>query len=422
MKFSIALLIPFCEAFSPSQNFRSTSLALKSSTEKNEVDYVQLNRRDVLSSALKTAVAITGASSFPLVTNAEDIQVDSPSVVKKVPTVSLGNSSLQVSRTIQGYWQLAGGHGKYNQGEAVANMKAYFDAGITTLDTADIYGPSEFIVGKFVKEQKARAPEDKPVICTKFCCFKFLDDIDKNEVRTRVTKACERLQLEQIPLIQFFWSNYDIKKYVDVALMLTELREEGLIGEIGATNFDLKRLKEMKDAGVPIVSHQVQMSCLDQRAVQSGMADYCSENDISLIAFGTVGSGILSEKYLGRGPPTQEEKNTASMRMYSKTAERFGNWKLVQELLQTLDAVASEVRSSGRCVDAKIANIAQRYVLDTKSVASVLIGVRNRNHIDENINTHSFSLTDGERDAISAVINKRSGPKGDVWDIERGYA
>ncbi|GFH54119.1 hypothetical protein CTEN210_10595 [Chaetoceros tenuissimus] len=422
MKLSIALLLPLCEAFSPSQTFRSTSLALNSSAERDEVDYVQLNRRDALSSALKTATAITGASTFPLVTNAEDIQIDSPSVVKRVPTVNLGNSSLKVSRTIQGYWQLAGGHGKYNQDEAVANMKAHFDAGITTLDTADIYGPSEFIVGKFVKEQKARAPEDKPVICTKFCCFKFLDDIDKNEVRTRVTKACERLQLEQIPLIQFFWSNYDIKKYVDVALMLTELREEGLIGEIGATNFDLKRLKEMKDAGVPIVSHQVQMSCLDQRAVQSGMADYCSENDISLIAFGTVGSGILSEKYLGRGPPTQEEKNTASMRMYSKTAERFGNWKLVQELLQTLDAVASDVRSSGRCVDAKIANIAQRYVLDTKSVASVLIGVRNRSHIDENINTHSFSLTDGERDAIFAVVNKRNGPKGDVWDIERGYA
>lgn len=198
--------------------------------------------------------------------------------------------------------------------------------------------------------------------------------------------------------------------------MLAELKEEGLIQNIGATNFDLKRLRELKEGGVPIVSNQVQLSCLDSRPIQSGMADWCAENDVSLIGFGTVGSGILSERYLGRATgPTQEEKNTASMRMYSKTAERFGSWKLVQELLRTMDAVASDVRSSGRCPEANISNIAQRYVLDTKSVASVLIGVRNQNHIAENIRSHSFQLNADERDAINAVIAKRKGPAGDVW-------
>jgi aryl-alcohol dehydrogenase-like predicted oxidoreductase len=233
-------------------------------------------------------------------------------------------------------------------------------------------------------------------------------------------KSCERLKVDKLPLVQFFWSNYDIKRYVDVALMLTELKEEGLIGEIGATNFDLTRLKELKDAGVPLVSHQVQLSCLDQRPVQSGMSDWCAENGISLIAFGTVGSGILSEKYLNRDAPSQEEKNTSSMKMYSQTASRFGSWNLVQDLLKTMEAVASDVRASGRCENADISNIAQRYVLDTKGVASVLVGVRNRNHIDSNVKTHSFDLTQGERDAISSVVAKRKGPSGDVWDLERG--
>jgi len=396
---------------------------LKSSVAGNdEIDYVNLSRRDAISSALKTAAIITGSASMsasnPLVVNAEESTTAAAAAsLTKVPTVLLGKSSLAVSRTIQGYWQLAGGHGKYNQEEAIKNMQAHLDAGINTIDTADIYGPSEFIVGRFMKEKPPGA-----VVCTKFCCFSFLSDIDKKEVKTRIQKACDRLQVEKIPLVQFFWSNYDIKRYVDVALMLTELKEEGLIGEIGATNFDLKRLKEMKDAGVPLVSHQVQLSCLDQRPVQSGMVDWCAENDVSLIAFGTVGSGILSDKYLGRGPPTQEEKNTASMRMYTKTAERFGSWDLVQELLQTMNSIAGEVRSSGRCADANIANIAQRYVLDTKSVASVLVGVRNRNHIVENTRTHAFDLTQAERDMIAAVLAKRKGPAGDVWDIERGTA
>jgi len=431
MKLTLSLSVLLCSTLTTSLAFvlptatqSRSSVVLRASsrtcnTNNDEPNYINLNRRDAISNALKTAAIITGttaSSSVPLIANAEDsIGAITPTpTITKVPTVQLGKSSLKVSRTIQGYWQLAGGHGKYSQDEAIKNMQAHYNAGITTLDTADIYGPSEQIMGRFLKDQKGAVP------CTKFCCFAFLSEIDKTEVKTRIQKACDRLQVDKLPLVQFFWSNYDIKRYVDVALMLTELKEEGLIGEIGATNFDLKRLKELKDAGVPLVSHQVQLSCLDQRPVQSGMADWCAENDVSLIAFGTVGSGILSEKYLGRGPPTQEEKNTASMRMYTKTAERFGSWTLVQELLQTMDAVAADVRSTSSGVDANIANVAQRYVLDTKAVASVLVGVRNRNHIDENVRTHSFELSAAHRDAIGAVLAKRKGPAGDVWDLERG--
>lgn len=371
----------------------------------------EISRRDVWERAAATAAATASGLLLPT----EQVRaLDDAIATTKVPTIRLGKGSLEVSRTIQGHWQLAGGHGRYKEADAINNMEKHFKAGITTLDTADIYGPSEIIVGKFVKNQPKAIP------CTKFCCFRFLDEINREEVKQRIQKACERLQVPKLPLVQFFWSNYDVKRYVDVALWLTEMKEEGLIQEIGATNFDLKRLLELKKAGVPIVSHQVQLSALDRRPVQSGMADWCSENDISLIGFGTVGSGILSDRYLGKGAPTQEERNTASMRMYSATASRFGDWKLVQELLGTMDAVAAQVRSDGRCPEANISNIAQRYVLETPAVASVLIGVRNADHITENVRTHSFQLKQDERDAINQVVAKRKGPAGDVWDIERG--
>ena len=85
-----------------------------------------------------------------------------------------------------------------------------------------------------------------------------------------------------------------------------------------------------------------------------------------------------------------------------------------------MDAVAGQVRSDGRCPEASIANIAQRFVLQTPAVASVLIGVRNQDHVAENVRTHSFDLTQAEMDTIQSVVAKRTGPKGDVWDIERG--
>jgi len=107
----------------------------------------------------------------------------SSTLTTTVPTVTLGNSNLQVSRTIQGHWQLAGGHGKIREADALANMEAHYKAGITTLDTADIYGPSEIIVGKFMQ----REPRATPI--TKFCCFRFLDEITREEVRQRVQKV-----------------------------------------------------------------------------------------------------------------------------------------------------------------------------------------------------------------------------------------
>jgi aryl-alcohol dehydrogenase-like predicted oxidoreductase len=106
--------------------------------------------------------------------------------------------------------------------------------------------------------------------------------------------------------------------------------------------------------------------------------------------------------------------------MYTSTASRFGEWSLVQELLQTMNEIAKEVQKDGRCAKANISNIAQRYILETPAVASVLIGVRNQLHIEDNVRTHSFALRLGEREAIDEVVKKRRGPTGDVWDIERG--
>jgi diketogulonate reductase-like aldo/keto reductase len=249
-----------------------------------------MSRRSVLQTAgITTAVAVsqTHRNSAAGAIESTTAATNPSQTSVKVPLVQLGKSDLKVSRTIQGYWQLAGGHGRYQEADAIANMKAHYESGITTLDTADIYGPSEIIIGKFMKQQPKAIPN------TKFCCFRFLDEISRSEVKERILRSCERLQVSKLPLVQYFWSNYDIKRYVDVGLYLTELREQGLIQEIGATNFDLKRIQELKKAGVPIVAHQVQLSAIDRRPVQSGMADWCNENDVSLIAFGTVGSGKL---------------------------------------------------------------------------------------------------------------------------------
>ncbi len=360
-------------------------------------------------SLLKTPV-IVGASATASPLLFPSPALSTTATPSPVPTIQLG--SLRVSKTISGYWTLAGGHGPVPP-TITSTMSSYISHGITTMDTADIYGPSESYVGKVSKS------DPNAVVCTKFCCFRNLESISRAEVRARIIGQRDKLMPPGKPLdlVAFFWADYGVKRYSDVALWLAELRAEGLIREIGITNFDLKRTKEMVDAGVPIVSSQVQCSALDRRPIQSGNADYCKDNGIKLISFGAVGAGILSSKYLGKPAPQNAE--TVSQRMYGGTAKRFGDWGLVQELLVAMDAVAVEVCK--RCPGVTIANVAQRYELQTDPTGgAVLIGVRNLDHIEENLRTHHFKLTEGEVDSIEKIVAKRKGPVGDVWGIERG--
>jgi hypothetical protein len=158
-------------AFLPHEgaNHRGRSLRMKlfPSDERPLKAEGRVSRRQVLDTSF--AAAASGLLLPKYAMADENIPPSSPKAT--IPTVTLGGgkSSLRISRTIQGYWQLAGGHGIYREVDATENMQAHYDAGITTLDTADIYGPSELIVGKFVKSQPGAIP------CTKFCCFRYLE-------------------------------------------------------------------------------------------------------------------------------------------------------------------------------------------------------------------------------------------------------
>ena len=74
--------------------------------------------------------------------------------------------------------------------------------------------------------------------------------------------------------------------------------------------------EKMVDAGVPIVSNQVQYSLLDLRP-ENGMLSYAKQKGIRIAAFGTVGGGLLSDRWLGAPPPSRDELATVSLRMYS---------------------------------------------------------------------------------------------------------
>ena len=105
------------------------------------------------------------------------------------------------------------------------------------------------------------------------------------DVRSAVEISLDRMQSEAIDLMQFHAWNYANPYWLDCLFWLQELKEEGLIKNIGLTNFDSAHLRIALNSGVEIISNQVSHSLLDQRA-GSKMSEVCQEFNIKLLVFG----------------------------------------------------------------------------------------------------------------------------------------
>jgi aryl-alcohol dehydrogenase-like predicted oxidoreductase len=295
-------------------------------------------------------------------------------------------------------WQVAGGHGRIEQKKAVEEMSKYHEAGFTSWDLADIYGPAEDFIGDFRK--KLAHERGKEELGRMQAFTKFVPEpgrMTKAVVEQAVEKSRRRMGVESIDLVQFHWWDYSNPAWLDALVHLSELRDSGKIKNVGLTNFDTAHMQDMADEGLKIVSNQVQYSIIDQRP-QARMQEFCRKNNSVILAYGTMCGGLLSEKYLGRPEPANPQLDTLSLRKYKKMVDAWGGWKLFQELLVALKAVADKHRVS-------IANVACRYILDRPAVAGVIIGARLgiAEHRQDNARVFGIKLDGEDRERIEAV-------------------
>jgi len=104
---------------------------------------------------------------------------------------------------------------------------------------------------------------------------------------------------ERLDLLQFHAWSYADPSYLDVLFELQELRRRGLILHLGLTNVDAAHLKLILDSGIEVVSSQVSFSLLDRRARDGGLLEVCRERGVSLLAYGTLAGGFLSDRWPG---------------------------------------------------------------------------------------------------------------------------
>ncbi|TCR81514.1 aldo/keto reductase [Rhizobium sp. BK376] len=319
-----------------------------------------------------------------------------------------------ISRVIRGGWQLAGGHGEIDRGQAVTDLIAAFDAGIRTYDCADIYTGVEELIGEArqrLQDERGADVAAQMHVHTKLVPdLERLADINRDYIRGIVEQSLRRLKTERLDLVQFHWWDYAHTGYIDALGWLAEMRAEGKVRNVGTTNFDSPRIRQMLDAGIPLVSQQLQYSVLDQRPL-NGLAELAAKNGIKFLCYGSVAGGFLSDRWLGQPEPDMPLENRSLVK-YKLIIDDFGGWDLFQSLLRALKSV-------GDRHGADIATIASAWVLEQPLVAAVIVGARNQAHALANAKIMDLELTEQDRREIAAIVGESKGPLGDVYTLER---
>ncbi|MBD1936872.1 aldo/keto reductase [Microcoleus sp. FACHB-68] len=306
---------------------------------------------------------------------------------------------LNICRVLNGMWQVSGGHGKIDRQAAIENMFKYLDAGFTTWDLADHYGPAEDFIGEF--RRQLISTRGKDALSNLQAFTKWVPrpgKMTRKLVEENIDISLRRMNVESLDLMQFHWWEYKDENYLAALKYMTELQQEGKIKHLALTNFDTEHLKIILDNNIKIVSNQVQFSLVDLRPLVN-MVELCRQHDIKLFTYGTLCGGLLSEKYLGKPEPRGGELATASLRKYKNMVDNWGGWKLFQELLNALKQIADKHQVS-------IANVAVRTILDLPAVGGVIVGARLgvSEHLEDNARVFNFSLDAEDEAQIDAVI------------------
>ena len=316
---------------------------------------------------------------------------------------------LEISRLVCGLWQVADiekNGATIDPDKGADALDAYARDGFDTFDMADHYGSAELITGRLL----SRYPRDaRPVAFTKWCPEP--GQMTRDVVRRGIEERLTRLGLERVDLLQFHWWTFEHPAWLDALQEMQRLKEEGLIGALGLTNFDAGHLALALADGIEIATNQVSFSLIDRRAA-GALSDLCASRGVKLLAYGTLCGGFLSETWLGKPEPIAIPDWSRSK--YKRFIDTAGGWEAFQGILAAASRISKRHGVS-------LSNVASRWVLEHSAVAATIIGARlgENEHRDDNLNVFRFSLDAEDQAALNAAFAGTQAIPGDCGDEYR---
>jgi len=320
----------------------------------------------------------------------------------------LGNSDVKVTSLTLGTWAIGGWlWGGTDDEAAAAAIRKAVDLGMTSIDTAPVYGfgLAEKIVGEAIAGRR-----DKVQILTKYGLRWDTDensqhfltqDADGNPVMIRhnarkesVIKECEdslrRLRTDYIDLYQCHWPDRDTPCEETMEAM-DKLLKDGKILAAGVSNFT-PELMERCLKTLPIASNQPPYSMLN-RDIEKDVVPFCIRHNIALIVYSPLERGILSGKVtMDREFPETDARSTSPI--YKPENRR--------RVLEFLDKIKPIAEAHG----ATLAQLVLNWTVHRPGITVVLSGVRNPDQVEENIKAAELELSAGETEEINTHLDQ----------------
>ncbi len=313
----------------------------------------------------------------------------------------LGHSDLHLTTIGLGTWAMGGGDWKFGWGPqddkaSTAAIHAALDQGINWIDTAPIYGHghSEKVVGKAIKGIR-----DSLIIATK--CGRVWEGDSKeigkslkaNSIRQEVENSLQRLGIDYIDLYQIHWPQPD-EEIEEGWATIADLIKEGKVRYAGVSNFDLQQLKRAQ-AIHPVTSIQPPYNMF-RREIESEIMDYCSENQIGIVAYSPMQAGLLTGKFTQERAAELPESDWRSKHPFFNSPQLAINLEVVEKL----QGIAEDKNCS-------MSQLSLAWVLRRDEMTAAIVGARKPEQIEETAQAASIELDTKEIDAIEAILTWR---------------
>lgn len=311
----------------------------------------------------------------------------------------LGTSDFEVSVITFGAWAAGGWMwGKTDRKDAIEAIRASYDVGVTSIDTAPIYGQgtSEEIVGEAIKG----IPRTKIQILTKFgmrwdlakgdFAFKSKDnsgkeiDIYKYAGKESVIKECEdslkRLGTDYIDLLQIHWPE-STTPIAETFEAVATLIKQGKVRYAGVCNYNATQMAEAEKV-VPLVSNQIPFSMVN-RGVEAETVPYCIKNNKSVLAYSPLERGLLTGK-ITPGYKFQEGDHRATNRFFTT------------ESIEKTNAFLLKIKPIADAQGVTLSQLVLRWTIERAGITIALAGARNAQQAVQNAKAIDVKLTAAE--------------------------
>jgi aryl-alcohol dehydrogenase-like predicted oxidoreductase len=303
----------------------------------------------------------------------------------------LGKTGIRLSAIIMGTWQT----GKamwtgIDDAESEKAIHAAMDAGVTTFDTAEVYGNghSEKVLGKAIGSRR-----DQAEILSKV----FSNHLAYDQVIQACDRSLKNLGTDYLDLYQIHWppGSFGAKPVPMEETMraLADLKEQGKIRAIGVSNFSLDQLKTISAIG-SVDSLQPPYS-LFWRHVEKETLAWCQENRVTILAYSPMAQGLLTGKF---GPDHKFEKGD----------HRSSNRLFHPDIYPKVSAAVEALRPLAEKKGISLAQLALAWVTAKDGVCAIA-GARSASQSADNAKAGDVQMSDAElaeMDRISAPVTE----------------